>query len=420
MKKIMLTLVSVILVFVGLQAQVYAISEHEYDMTDSLRLIDKGTSDLNGYGTFTHTGSSYFNKQYKYMLLTKTSTIVNTSNSTMKAQLYLPYYYAYGLNDTDNTSYVGIGYPANWNSESNKFLFDNYVSNGAFINSYDSDIVSLNYPLRKDLKNSEYFIDDLVYQQGELADWSQSVPVVRQLASESPDDTVIAFDMGTLAPGESKTFSYVIKSYGLQHYSGVSGVDFITYLRFEVAAKPVMVHYVDQFGNTIADDSIINGNGEQLVNETYNTIAKDIDGYQLIETTDNTSGTLSDQEQTVTYTYQKVDKPVNGEVTVNYKDIDGNALCDAIILSDVVGATYKTDARTFSGWTLKTVEGNAEGIYAAEPQQVSYIYEPEAATNSEIGMLPNTGNNHDFNIVSGAGTFIIAGAVLAIMYFKRK
>lgn len=421
MKKIILVLASAILVIIGLQAQVYAMSEHEYNMTDSLRLVDKGTSDLDGYGTFTQASSPYYNKPYKYMLLTKTSTITNTSNSTMKAQLYLPYYYVYGSNETDNTTYAGIGYPAYWDSQADKFLFTNYVSNGAFINSYDSDKVTLSYPMRKDLQDSKYFINDLVYQQGSLADWSQNIPVVRELASASADDTIITFDMGTLAPGESKTFTYVIKSYGLQNYSGVTGVDFVTYLHFEVAAKPVTVHYVDQFGNTIADDEVINENEEQLVNATYTTVAKNIDGYQLIDTPSNASGVLSDQAQSVTYTYQKMNKVINGEVIVNYKDVNGNVLCDAETFNDVVGADYKTNAKSFSGWKLKAVEGNAEGTYAAEVQYVTYVYEAEAKiTNTNSVTLPNTGTNYDLTIALGAGTVMLAGAVLAILHFRRK
>ncbi|MFD1454737.1 DUF5776 domain-containing protein [Levilactobacillus lanxiensis] len=66
-------------------------------------------------------------------------------------------------------------------------------------------------------------------------------------------------------------------------------------------SKPVTVHYVDEQGNTLKPDKTLTGS----LGDTYQTEALNIDGYTLIKTTGQESGTYTNSDQSVTYAYRK-------------------------------------------------------------------------------------------------------------------
>lgn len=77
----------------------------------------------------------------------------------------------------------------------------------------------------------------------------------------------------------------------------------ITYLYTPIAisALPVTVNYLDENGKEIADSLILTGN----VGDSYDTLAKKIDGYTLIETPENASGMFLAEAQSINYVYHK-------------------------------------------------------------------------------------------------------------------
>ncbi|WP_239257418.1 MucBP domain-containing protein, partial [Listeria ilorinensis] len=91
----------------------------------------------------------------------------------------------------------------------------------------------------------------------------------------------------------------------------------ITYV-YEKAQGNVIVKYVDEEGNEIAETETLTGE----VSADYETIAKDIAGYQLKETPENAIGTYTTEDQTVTYVYEKA----LGNVIVKYVDEEGNEI----------------------------------------------------------------------------------------------
>jgi len=68
----------------------------------------------------------------------------------------------------------------------------------------------------------------------------------------------------------------------------------------EAILYDVIVEHVDKDGNELAPSEILKGE----LREPYTTEAKEIDGYTLIETPDNATGTFQDVNQTVTYVYE--------------------------------------------------------------------------------------------------------------------
>ena len=115
----------------------------------------------------------------------------------------------------------------------------------------------------------------------------------------------------------------------------------------------VLVHFVDENGNTIAQDETLSGK----IGEQYKSEAKTFTGYILKEVPENATGTFTDQPQEVTYVYTK--ELVQGaDVIVHYVDEEGVALAQDEKLTGNVGEQYTSEAKTITGYILKEVPGN--------------------------------------------------------------
>lgn len=134
----------------------------------------------------------------------------------------------------------------------------------------------------------------------------------------------------------------------------------------------VLVHFVDENGNTIAQGETLTGS----IGEKYTSEAKTINGYSLKEIRGNATGTFTDQQQEVTYVYKK--EAVKGaDVIVHYVDEEGVAIVPDEKLTGNVGEQYTSEAKTFTGYILKVVPGNATGTFTNQQQEVTYVYEKE-------------------------------------------
>ena len=73
------------------------------------------------------------------------------------------------------------------------------------------------------------------------------------------------------------------------------------YTKNQIRASPVTVHYVDAKGTKLSEGVLLEG----YVGETYISEQKEIDGYIFKEAKGATTGTFTEQEQEVTYMYEK-------------------------------------------------------------------------------------------------------------------
>jgi len=138
------------------------------------------------------------------------------------------------------------------------------------------------------------------------------------------------------------------------------------------APADLVVRWVDEHGNDLADPTAHTG----VVGEPYATDAKTIGGYALKTTPTNASGTLVDGTTTVVYVYSKVVvPPAKADLTVRWVDENGTPLADETHRDGTVGEKYTTQARTFDGYELVAVPGNASGSMA-EGTVVTYVYKP--------------------------------------------
>ncbi|MBS9336751.1 BspA family leucine-rich repeat surface protein, partial [Fructobacillus papyrifericola] len=119
--------------------------------------------------------------------------------------------------------------------------------------------------------------------------------------------------------------------------------------RTQTAAKDLIINYQDVNGNPIYDQKIISGN----VGDAFNESPVDIPGYTFKEVKDNaaTSGTLSNDEQNLTFVYEKNAPTESTESktvtqTIHYQYADGTEAADTYTKSLTFTRTKYTDAVT--------------------------------------------------------------------------
>mgnify|MGYP003517785907 FL=1 len=148
-------------------------------------------------------------------------------------------------------------------------------------------------------------------------------------------------------------------------------------ITFGYVASDLTVKYQDISGNKIADFKTVSGNVGEAYDVSTDTYKQNINGYTFKEVQGQTTGTLSDQGQTVTYVYTK--NPVEAKpLTVRYHDTASEKIADSKIISGNIGDIYdvSTDEHKLDidGHTFKEVQGQTIGILTDKEQVVTYVY----------------------------------------------
>lgn len=143
----------------------------------------------------------------------------------------------------------------------------------------------------------------------------------------------------------------------------------------ELASGKVTVRYLDENGEPIADDKIL----ERTEGDDYDVSGEDyrlesIGDYKLIDETDNVTGTFNDDNILVIYTYQKEASANTGHIRVSYVDENGKKISEDVVKSGTVGDTYTTEEKKIKGYTFKEVKGNKAGAFTEDTQLITYIY----------------------------------------------
>lgn len=140
----------------------------------------------------------------------------------------------------------------------------------------------------------------------------------------------------------------------------------------------VTVRYLDELGKEIAQRVITTN----YIGEEYNTVAKDIPGYELLLTPDNASGTYQEGVTTVDYIYHNnmVIPDIEGQVIVKYVDETNEEIASRTELSGRVGEAYQTSAKTIAGYELIS-EPEMSGTFTEGVTELVYQYK---STNTPI------------------------------------
>lgn len=187
------------------------------------------------------------------------------------------------------------------------------------------------------------------------------------------------------------TFPEVIEGYVLdesqlpQNETGIfteanQTVDYI-YQPILPSAADVIINYVDVKGNTIHDPQRISGEFGESYDASLKEYQLAIEGYNLDKNQlpENREGTISDQEQVVTYTYIK-DITSMGTVIVKYLDQTGKEINPQQMITDKVGIAYDVSTESYriklKQYTLDKTKlpNNETGFFTKDVQTVSYIY----------------------------------------------
>ncbi len=123
----------------------------------------------------------------------------------------------------------------------------------------------------------------------------------------------------------------------------------------------------------LAPEEIING----YVGKDYTTQAQNVEGYTLVETTNNTEGTMTKEPIEVIYYYAQ-----NTKVIVKYleKDetpednTDNQVLAEEITIEGYAGLNYETEQKDIENYTFVESTNNTEGTMTNDIIEVIYYY----------------------------------------------
>ena len=157
-----------------------------------------------------------------------------------------------------------------------------------------------------------------------------------------------------------------------------------------VAAGTVVVHYVDENGNKIADDTTVQGD----VDNTYTVTPATFSNYSLDTTkssaltgtvaadTTDSDGNITKVGTELTLVYSQNTEA--SQLTVNYVDADGNTILASKTYTEgadgtaaQVGGTYSVNAAAIDGYTL---DGDATqtGTFVSGGNTVTFTYTKDA------------------------------------------
>ena len=158
-----------------------------------------------------------------------------------------------------------------------------------------------------------------------------------------------------------------------------------------VAAGTVIVHYVDENGNKIADDTTVQGD----VDNTYTVTPATFSNYTLDTTkssaltgtvaadTTDSDGNVTAAGTELTLVYSQNTEASN--LTVNYVDADGNTILPSKTYTEgadgtaaEVGGAYSVKAASIDGYTL-TGDATQTGTFVSGGNTVTFTYTKDAA-----------------------------------------
>ncbi|CAJ1227722.1 MucBP domain-containing protein [Lactiplantibacillus xiangfangensis] len=193
-----------------------------------------------------------------------------------------------------------------------------------------------------------------------------------------------------------------IDGYTYQHADGpLTGVFTKTpqtvTLIYQATPEPqgqVNVKYQTCDGQTLADDTQLTG----TIGESYTITPPTFTNYHFQHASDQLTGTFSVTTPTITLIYQK-DAVANGQVTVNYLDLNGQPIAPKATLTGAIDTAYTTTVKQIAGYKYIKTTGAPTGTFTAEAQTVNYYYQQET---TDVDQRQLTGQ--DFTMIVNGPT----------------
>lgn len=207
------------------------------------------------------------------------------------------------------------------------------------------------------------------------------VRYVTDTGTELTKDVVQEYSVGDSYTTDERYFEGYVLKQRPSNATGMTQVDetVVTYVYIAKDAK-VIAKYIDTNNKSLHDDVTYSTKWWRR----YVTTQMEFGGYAFKETQgDAPNGTVNKDVITVTYIYQ----PRETQVIVKWVDVDGEDLAPSVTKKGLVFDPYETEAKTFDGYKLTEMPGNAKGEMQPETITVTYVYDlsdtalPSAGTN---------------------------------------
>ncbi len=148
----------------------------------------------------------------------------------------------------------------------------------------------------------------------------------------------------------------------------------VTYMYEETYDVNLKVKYIEKETEKELSDSV---NKTLKRHDSYETEAKKIENYKLVDKTSNYKGKAENQEIEVIYYYEKI----KSNITVRYIDQETNKDLISIVNKQVdINSIYTTDKEVINGYEFVKIEGIASGIALDEEIEVIYYYKKKIET----------------------------------------
>ena len=171
----------------------------------------------------------------------------------------------------------------------------------------------------------------------------------------------------------------------------------IIYVYKRSDAGDVTIKYQDENGNKLADNLNLSGQGKMGLEIPDQQLT--FPGYTYKELQTRAIGIFTDQPQTIIYVYTR---NAGQTVTVQYQDENGKALHDDIVLNGYEGDPYASEQLAIKGYTFKSVQGNANGLFTDKPQTITYVYTRTAGQAVTVQYQDENGKSlHDDVTLTG-------------------
>ena len=148
---------------------------------------------------------------------------------------------------------------------------------------------------------------------------------------------------------------------------GVQNSDVV--YRYEPDIRNINVHYVDENGNKLAPDRVIQGKYKSA----YKTDPVPVHGYHVEKMPSNAQGTYQVTNPDITFVYSRNPE----KAMLYYVDQNGSPMAWPETIKGLYGDHYTTKAETFSGYHLTQTPQNASGVLDEHNADIVYRYAPD-------------------------------------------
>ena len=148
---------------------------------------------------------------------------------------------------------------------------------------------------------------------------------------------------------------------------GVQNSDVV--YRYEPDIRNINVHYVDENGNKLAPDRVIQGKYKSA----YKTDPVPVHGYHVETMPSNAQGTYQVTNPDITFVYSRNPE----KAMLYYVDQNGSPMAWPETIKGLYGDHYTTKAETFSGYHLTQTPQNTSGVLDEHNADIVYRYAPD-------------------------------------------